>query len=94
MAASVEDFPEPVGAGDKYHAIRRSTISFSVEGRWSSSNPGILSGTTRMTMAQLPRCLKNIDAKPGNSGDSVGKIGGAFLLELPDSRFILTHDFC
>jgi len=37
--------------------------------------------------------LENIDAKPGNSGDSVGKIGGAFLLELPDSRFILTHDF-
>src|ERR1700731_1484089 len=43
MAARVEDFPEPVGPVTSTMPLRRSTTSFNTSGRFSSSNPGILS---------------------------------------------------
>src|SRR2546429_6060193 len=63
MAANVEDFPDPVGPVTSTMPFRRSTISPKAAGKFNSANPGILSGMTRMTMAQLPRCLKTFRRK-------------------------------
>lgn len=43
MAASVEDFPDPVGPVTRTMPFRRSTISCKTSGRFSSANPGVFS---------------------------------------------------
>jgi len=91
MAASVEDF-RARRAGHEHNAIPQINDLFQRQGQmefikswnfvWNDAHDD---GAT----AALP---ENIDAKPRNSCDSVRKIGGAFLVELPDSRFIPTHN--
>jgi len=80
-------------AGDKYHAIPQINDLFQRRGQMELVKSWNLVWNDPHDDGATAALLENIDAKPGNSGDSVRKIGGAFLLELPDSRFILTHDF-
>src|SRR5277367_84954 len=58
MAASVEDFPEPVGPVTSTIPLSRSTILANSAGKLSDSNEGTLKGITRITIAQAPRCMK------------------------------------
>ena len=56
MAASVVDFPEPVGPVTSTMPFRRSVMSASCAGRLSASSVGISVGMTRITMEYVPRC--------------------------------------
>src|SRR5260370_36032683 len=91
MAASVEDLPEPVGPVARTMLFCKCTISSRRAGRLRSSKLGILSGMTRMTMAQLPRWRKMLTRKR-NAGEAVGKIGGADLIELAEGMLVFAHD--
>ena len=57
-AASVEDFPLPVGPVTSTIPGRKSAASANCAGRFSDLKSGTLLGITRITIAQLPRCVK------------------------------------
>ena len=57
-AASVEDFPEPVGPVTSTIPLRSPQTSLNCGGKSNSAKLGTFSGITRITMAQLPRWRK------------------------------------
>src|SRR5580698_700518 len=73
IAASVDDLPEPVGPVTRTIPLRRPTILPSSKGRFSDSKSGTLPGITRITTAQVPRCMKMFTRKrlePGRLKDT------------------------
>src|SRR6267143_4141186 len=80
-------------AGDEYDAIPQINDLFQRHGQMELIKSWNLVWNDPHDDGATAALPENIDAKPGNSCDSVGKIGRAFLLELPDSHFTLTHDF-
>ena len=80
-------------AGDEYDAIPQINDLFQRDGEMEFIKSWNLVWNDAHDDGATAALLENIDAEPGNSCDSVRKIGGAFLFELPDRRFILAHDF-
>ena len=66
MAASVEDFPLPVGPVTSTIPLRISAASDSCLGRLSCVKSGTLVGITRITMAQVPRWVNMLTRKRDN----------------------------
>src|SRR6266850_1382330 len=80
-------------AGDEYDAVPQINDLFQRRGQMELFKSWNLVWNHAHDDGATAALLENIDAKPGNTCDSVRKVGGAFLLELPEGRFILTHDF-
>ena len=92
MAASVEDFPEPVGPVTRTMPLRRCTISSSCGGRFNCSKAGNGIGNHAHDDGVGAALAKDIDAEAGEAGEAVGKIGGAILLEFADGMLVLADD--
>src|SRR5580700_10102716 len=60
IAASVDDLPEPVGPVTSTIPLRRFAIFPNSEGKFSASKSGAFPGITRITTAQVPRCMKTL----------------------------------
>jgi len=58
-----DDLPDPVGPVTSTTPLRNSTICFSSSGRFSTAKSGMLPGITRITIAQLPRCINTFTGK-------------------------------
>ena len=63
IAASVVDFPEPVGPVTSTIPFFNFGTLYTSGGIFSPSSDGILSGITRSTMAYVPRCAKMFTRK-------------------------------
>src|SRR5262249_27435545 len=68
VAASVEDFPDPVGPVTSTIPFFNDAISSRLGGRPRVANVGIVFGTTRITMACVPRCLNMLTRNLDNPG--------------------------
>ena len=58
IAARVEDLPEPVGPVTSTMPLRSPDMFCSSAGKLRSANVGTALGITRITIAQVPRCMK------------------------------------
>src|ERR1700719_756310 len=73
IAARVDDLPEPVGPVTSTIPLRRATIFPNSEGKLRDSKSGTLPGITRITIAQVPRCMKMLTRnrlEPGRLKDT------------------------
>ncbi len=68
MAASVDDFPEPVGPVTSTMPFFSPVMSRRAGGSFSSSNVGTRTGMTLITMAWLPRWKKTLTRKREKPG--------------------------
>jgi hypothetical protein len=67
-AASVDDFPDPVGPVTRTMPFLKDAISAIDAGRLRSVSVGIFVAMTRMTTAKVPRCRKTLTRKRACSG--------------------------
>ena len=72
--------------------LRSCTISWRVFGKIEFCETGNFVGDDAHDDGATAALAENIDAKPGDACDAVGKIGGAVLFEFADGRFVFAHD--
>ncbi len=91
IAARVEDFPDPVGPVTNTMPVRNSVIAANSCGSFNAAKVGIAPGMTRITMAQLPRCMKTLTLKRALPGKPLRDVARTLLSESVQSVLVGTN---